>query len=99
MEAIEDKKMEEMIKQWDVSLVDKHPELLHETFKNMFESPESQKLNEMAKSMDVSLVDKHPKQVHETFKNMFYTSDEEFNDAVKFHKDVDTFIALNTKGK
>lgn len=78
-------KMEESIKQRDVS--------------HMFISPESQKLNEMAKSMDVTLLNKHPKQVHETFKNMFYVSDEEFNEAVKFRKDIDAFIELSRKKK
>ena len=78
-------KMEESIKQRDVA--------------HVFISSESQKLNEMAKSMDVTLLNKHPKQVHETFKNMFYVSDEEFNEAVKFRKDIDTFIASNPKGK
>lgn len=85
VKSMEDKKIEESIKQRDVS--------------HIFISPESQKLNEMVKSMDVTLLNKHPKKVHETFKNMFYASDEEFNEAVKFHKDIDAFIEWSRKKK
>lgn len=40
MESVEDNKLKEIAESLDVTIVDKHPKLVHETFKNMFESPE-----------------------------------------------------------
>ena len=75
MESAEVDKLKEIAESLDVTLVDKHPEFVHETFKNMFKSPEQKKLEEIAKSMDITLVDKHPELVYGTFKNMFESPD------------------------
>lgn len=44
MESAEVDKLKEIAKSMDITLVDKHQELVYGTFKNMFESPDKLKL-------------------------------------------------------